>query len=112
MTEKSKTTILEKAIDGARRIIKPKLEPMTMEEEYRNADVPMPKTNIKFVDWLIAELDNSDKAELKSRIQLAALTIKHLETKLLSAEKENDRLTEELQLAEMTLNPSKNGPKK
>ena len=55
MTEKSKTTILEKAIDGARRIIKPKLEPMTMEEEYRNADVPMPKTSIKFVDWLIAE---------------------------------------------------------
>ena len=88
MTEKSKTTILEKAIDGARRIIKPKLEPMTMEEEYRNADVPMPKTSIKFVDWLIADLDNSDKAELKSRIQLAALTIKHLEQKLL--DKEND----------------------
>jgi hypothetical protein len=88
MTEKSKTTILEKAIDGARRIIKPKLEPMTMEEEYRNADVPMPKTNIKFVDWLIAELENSDKAELKSRLQLAALMIKHLEQKLL--DKEND----------------------
>jgi hypothetical protein len=88
MTEKSKTTILEKAIDGARRIIKPKLEPMTMEEEYRNADVPMPKTSIKFVDWLIADLDNSDKAELESRIQLAALTIKHLEQKLL--DKEND----------------------
>ena len=88
MTEKSKTTILEKAIDGARRIIKPKLEPMTMEEEYRNADVPMPKTSIKFVDWLIADLDNSDKAELKSRLELAALTIKHLEQKLL--DKEND----------------------
>jgi hypothetical protein len=88
MTEKSKTTILEKTIDGARRIIKPKLEPMTMEEEYRNADVPMPKTNIKFVDWLIAELENSDKAELKSRLQLAALMIKHLEQKLL--DKEND----------------------
>ena len=88
MTEKSKTTILEKAIDGARRIIKPKLEPMTMEEEYRNADVPMPKTSIKFVDWLIVDLDNSDKAELKSRLELAALTIKHLEQKLL--DKEND----------------------
>jgi hypothetical protein len=88
MTEKSKTTILEKAIDGARRIIKPKLEPMTMEEEYRNADVPMPKTNIKFVDWLIAELENSDKAELESRLQLAVLMIKHLEQKLL--DKEND----------------------
>ena len=88
MTEKSKTTILEKAIDGARRIIKPKLEPMTMEEEYRNADVPMPKTSIKFVDWLIADLDNSDKDELKSRLELAALTIKHLEQKLL--DKEND----------------------
>jgi hypothetical protein len=88
MTEKSKTTILEKAIDGARRIIKPKLEPMTMEEEYRNADVPMPKTSIKFVDWLIAELENSDKAELKSRLQLAALMIKHLEQKLL--DKKND----------------------
>ena len=88
MTEKSKTTILEKAVDGARRIIKPKLEPMTMEEEYRNADVPMPKTNIKFVDWLIADLDNSDKAEFKSRLQLAALMIKHLEQKLL--DKKND----------------------
>ena len=97
---------LEAAVKAARRI------PMTMEEEYRNADVPMPKTNIKFVDWLIADLDNSDKAELESRIQLAVLTIKHLKTKLLSAEKENDRLTEKLQLAEMTLNPSKNGPKK
>ena len=88
MTEKSKITILEKAIESARGIIKPKVEPMTMEEEYRNADVPMPKTSIKFVDWLIADLDNSDKAELESRIQLAALTIKHLEQKLL--DKEND----------------------
>ena len=63
MTEKSKTTILEKAIDGARRIIKPKLEPMTMEEEYRNADVPMPNDMLnasntqkfglkKLIDWI------------------------------------------------------------
>ena len=37
---KNKTTILERAIDGARRIIKP----MTKEEEYKNADVPVPKT--------------------------------------------------------------------
>jgi len=88
MTEKSKTAILQKAIDGARGIIKPKLEPMTMEEEYRNADVPIPKTSIKFVEWLIADLDNSDKTELKSRIHLAALTIKHLQQKLL--DKKND----------------------
>ena len=39
MTEKNKATLLQKAIDGARRIIKP----MTKEEEYKNADVPMPK---------------------------------------------------------------------
>ena len=41
MTKSEDTIKLEKAIDGARRIIKP--EPMTQEEEYRNADVPMPK---------------------------------------------------------------------
>ena len=40
MTKSKDTIRLEKAIDGARRIIKP--EPMTQEEEYRNADVPMP----------------------------------------------------------------------
>ena len=74
MTKEEKDK-LEAAVRAARRI------PMTIEEEYRNADVPMPKTNIKFVDWLIADLDNSDKAELESRIQLAVLTIKHLKTK-------------------------------
>ena len=41
MTKSKDTIRLEKAVDGARRIIKP--EPMTQEEEYRNADVPMPK---------------------------------------------------------------------
>ena len=41
MTKSKDTIRLEKAVDGARRIIKP--EPMTLEEEYRNADVPMPK---------------------------------------------------------------------
>ena len=40
MTKSKDTIRLEKAVDGARRIIKP--EPMTQEEEYRNADVPMP----------------------------------------------------------------------
>ena len=70
------------AVRAARRI------PMTIEEEYRNADVPIPKTSIKFVEWLIADLDNSDKTELKSRIHLAALTIKHLQQKLL--DKKND----------------------
>ena len=37
---------------------------------------------------VIADLDNSDKAEFKSRLQLAALMIKHLEQKLL--DKKND----------------------
>ena len=63
MTEKSKITILEKAIESARGIIKPKVEPMTMEEEYRNADVPMPNDMLnasntqkfglkKLMDWI------------------------------------------------------------
>ena len=41
----NKTTLLQKAVDGARRIIKP----MTKEEEYRNADVPMPEDEFKKV---------------------------------------------------------------
>ena len=95
---KNKTTILERAIDGARRIIKP----MTKEEEYKNADVPVPKAPKKFAEWLVEGLtDNTD--DLKSRIQLAAMAIRQFETKLLEKEKETDRLTDELQLAELTI---------
>ena len=95
---KNKTTILERAIDGARRIIKP----MTKEEEYKNADVPVPKTPKKFADWLVEGLtDNTD--DLKSRIHLAAMAIRQFENRLLDQEKEVDRLNDELQLAEITI---------
>ena len=95
---KNKTTILERAIDGARRIIKP----MTKEEEYKNADVPVPKAPKKFAEWLVEGLtDNTD--DLKSRIHLAAMAIRQFETKLLDKEKEVDRLNDNLQLAEITI---------
>ena len=44
---------------------------------------------------------------LIQKLDMAAHVVKRLETRLLSAEKEGDRLTEELQLAEIALNPSK-----
>ena len=116
---KSKDTIrLEKAVDGARRIIKP----MTQEEEYRNADVPMPKEPGKrFTEWLSEPVDDRGDLDLTKQIDvlrtqqdiliqkldMAAHVVKQLEARLLAAEKEGDRLTEELQLAEMALNPSK-----
>jgi len=102
MTNKNKTTILERAIDGARRIIKP----MTKEEEYKNADVPIPKEHKKFNEWLVTDLTD-EVDDLKSRIQLAALAINQLNTNLLQRDKEIDRLNEELQLAEIALNPAK-----
>ena len=118
---KSKDTIrLEKAVDGARRIIKP--EPMTQEEEYRNADVPMPKEPGKrFTEWLSEPVDDRGDLDLTKQIDvlktqqdiliqkldMAAHVVKQLEDKLLTAEKECDRLTLELQLAEIALNPAK-----
>jgi hypothetical protein len=116
---KSKETIrLEKAVDGARRIVKP----MTIEEEYRNADVPMPKqAGKRFTEWLSEPVDDRGDLDLTKQIDvlktqqdiliqkldMAAHVVKQLEARLLAAEKEGDRLTEELQLAEMALNPSK-----
>ncbi len=120
MTKSKDTIRLEKAVDGARRIIKP--EPMTQEEEYRNADVPMPKKPGKrFTEWLSEPVDDRGDLDLTKQIDvlktqqdiliqkldMAAHVVKRLETRLLAAEKEGDRLTEELQLAEMALNPSK-----
>ena len=116
---KSKDTIrLEKAVDGARRIIKP----MTQEEEYRNADVPMPKEPGKrFTEWLSEPVDDRGDLDLTKQIDVlktqqdiliqkldrAAHVVKQLEGRLLDKEKENDRLVEELQLAEIALNPAK-----
>jgi hypothetical protein len=102
---KSKETIrLEKAVDGARRIIKPKEE----------AGQPLTK-------WLIEPFDDRGDLDLTkqidvlktqqdillSRLDMASKVIKQLEDKLLATEKEGDRLTEELQLAEIALNPAK-----
>ena len=121
MVTKSEDTIkLEKTVDGARRIVKPK--PMTQEEEYRNADVPMPKEPGKrFTEWLSEPVDDRGDLDLTKQIDvlktqqdiliqkldMAAHVVKQLEDKLLTAEKECDRLTLELQLAEIALNPAK-----
>ena len=120
MTKSKETIRLEKAVDGARRIVKP--EPMTLEEEYRNADVPMPKeAGKRFTEWLSEPVDDRGDLDLTKQIDvlktqqdiliqkldMAAHVVKQLEARLLAAEKEGDRLTEELQLAEMALNPSK-----
>ena len=94
----NKTTLLQKAVDGARRIIKP----MTKEEEYKNADVPIPKANKKFNEWLVTDLTD-DVDDLKSRIQLAALAIRTLKENLLERDKEIDRLNLELQLLNLKL---------
>ena len=118
MTKSKETIRLEKAVDGARRIVKP----MTIEEEYRNADVPMPKqAGKRFTEWLSEPVDDRGDLDLTKQIDvlktqqdiliqkldMAAHVVKQLEARLLAAEKEGDRLTEELQLAEMALNPSK-----
>ena len=79
---------------------------MTKEEEYKNADVPIPKEHKKFNEWLVTDLTD-EVDDLKSRIQLAALAINQLNTNLLQRDKEIDRLNEELQLAEIALNPAK-----
>ena len=84
MTEKNKATLLQSAVDAARRIIKP----MTKEEEYRNADVPIPKAHKNFDEWLVTGLtDNVD--DLKSRVQLAALTIKNIKRVFVRARQRN-----------------------
>jgi len=120
VTKSENTIKLEKAVDGARRIVKPK--PMTQEEEYRNADVPMPKEPGKrFTEWLSEPVDDRGDLDLTKQIDvlktqqdiliqkldMAAHVVKQLEDKLLTAEKECDRLTLELQLAEIALNPAK-----
>jgi hypothetical protein len=102
---KSKETIrLEKAIDGARRIIKPETEP-----------------GKRFTEWLSEPVDDRGDLDLTKQIDvlktqqdiliqkldMAAHVVKQLEARLLDKEKENDRLVEEIQLAEMALNPSK-----
>jgi hypothetical protein len=96
---KSKDTIrLEKAIDGARRIVKP----MTLEEEYRNADVPMPKEPGKrFTEWLSEPVDDRGDLDLTKQIDvlktqqdiliqkldMAAHVVKQLEARLLDSRK-------------------------
>jgi len=102
---KSKDTIrLEKAVDGARRIIKPKTEP-----------------GKKFTEWLSEPVDDRGELDLTKQIDvlktqqdiliqkldMAVHVVKQLEERLLAAEKEGDRLREELQLAEIALNPAK-----
>ena len=104
MTKSKETIRLEKAIDGARRIIKPETEP-----------------GKRFTEWLSEPVDDRGDLDLTKQIDvlktqqdiliqkldMAAHVVKQLEARLLDKEKENDRLVEEIQLAEMALNPSK-----
>ena len=104
MTKSEDTIRLEKAIDGARRIVKPKTEP-----------------GKEFTEWLSEPVDDRGDLDLTKQIDvlktqqdiliqkldMAAHVVKQLEDKLLTAEKECDRLTLELQLAEIALNPAK-----
>ena len=104
MTKSEDTIKLEKAIDGARRIVKPKTEP-----------------GKRFTEWLSEPVDDRGDLDLTKQIDvlktqqdiliqkldMAARVVKQLEDRLLTAEKECDRLTLELQLAEIALNPAK-----
>ena len=104
MTKSEDTIRLEKAIDGARRIVKPKTEP-----------------GKRFTEWLSEPVDDRGDLDLTKQIDvlrtqqdiliqkldMAAHVVKQLEGRLLDKEKENDRLVEEIQLAELALNPSK-----
>jgi len=104
VTKSEDTIRLEKAVDGARRIVKPE-----------------PKAGKKFTEWLSEPVDDRGDLDLTKQIDvlktqqdiliqkldMAAHVVKQLEERLLAAEKEGDRLREELQLAEIALNPAK-----
>ena len=104
MTKSEDTIRLEKAVDGARRIVKPET-----------------KAGKRFTEWLSEPVDDRGDLDLTKQIDvlktqqdiliqkldMAAHVVKQLEDKLLTAEKECDRLTLELQLAEIALNPAK-----
>ena len=99
MTKNEDKIRLEKAVDGARRIIKPEAKP-----------------GKRFTEWLSEPVDDrGDEVDvlktqqdiLIQKLDMAVHVVKQLEEKLLTAEKENDRLVEELQLAEIALNPAK-----
>ena len=103
MTKSEDTIKYERAADGTKRIVKPK-EP-----------------GKKFTEWLSEPIDDRGDLDLTKRIDvlttqqeiliqkldMAVHVVKQLETRLLDKEKENDRLREELQLAEIALNPAK-----
>jgi len=104
VTKSEDTIRLEKAVDGARRIVKPE-----------------PKAGKKFTEWLSEPVDDRGDLDLtkqidvlktqqdilRQKLDMAAHVVKQLEERLLAAEKEGDRLREELQLAEIALNPAK-----
>ena len=104
MTKSKDTIRLERAVDGARRIIKPEA-----------------KAGKRFTEWLSEPVDDRGDLDLTKQIDIlktqqdiliqkldmAAQVVKQLEERLLAAEKEGDRLREELQLAEIALNPAK-----
>tara|TARA_R100000234_G_C4972461_1_gene166875 strand:+ start:186 stop:506 length:321 start_codon:yes stop_codon:yes gene_type:complete len=104
MTKSEDTIKLEKAPDGSVKVTKPKKEP-----------------GMKFTEWLSEPVDDRGDLDLTKQIDvlktqqdiliqkldMAAHVVKQLEEKLLAAEKEGDRLREELQLAEIALNPAK-----
>ena len=107
-TDKTDKTIkLQEMIDGARGIVKP--------EEPEKETKPFSK-------WLIEPFDDRGELDLtkqidvlkleneilKSRLDLAAATVTKLEQKLFDAEKYNDILKDQNQLAEIALDVEKN----
>ena len=105
VTKSEDTIKLEKAVDGARRIIKPKTEPGKRFTEWLSEPVDDDRGDLdltKQIDVLKTQQDI-----LIQKLDMAAHVVKQLEGRLLDKEKENDRLVEELQLAEIALNPAK-----
>ena len=105
MTKSKDTIRLEKAVDGARRIIKPEKEPGKRFTEWLSEPVDDDRGDLdltKQIDVLKTQQDI-----LIQKLDMAAHVVKQLEGRLLDKEKENDRLVEELQLAEIALNPAK-----
>ena len=105
MTKSKDTIRLEKAVDGARRIVKPKTEPGKRFTEWLSEPVDDDRGDLDLTKQI--DVFKTKQDILIQKLDMAAHVVKQLEARFLAAEKEGDRLTEELQLAEMALNPSK-----
>ena len=107
MKKKQETIRLEKMIDGARGIVKPK-EPEKEKKPFTKWLIEPFKDRGKLDPTKQIEVLKLENEILKSRLDLAAATVTKLEQKLLDVEKYNDILKDEVQLAEIALNMEKN----